>query len=171
VRLPLIVAAVVVAAVAGCSAVPAATTGRPTSAPSESGSGLVPPLGVPVRDGDLEFAVLGVDRAQQVGDVDKPGMSVNARGVFVVTTLSLRNTGGAPITFIDRYQTLLDDRGRRFETSNAADIYGNRDVPSTRINPGDGLVVRIAFDVPVDTVPARLLLRESESSAGVTALL
>lgn len=128
-------------------------------------------MGVPVRDGTMEFAALGVTTTQRAGDPADPGLSVDARGVFVVVTLSIRNTGEKTVTFIDRYQKLVDDAGRTFDISNAADIYGNRDVPSTKINPGDGLVVRIFFDVPVGTVPASLTLRESATSAGVTAPL
>ena len=136
-----------------------------------SPGGLKPPLGVRVQDGNLEFAALGVAKTQTVGDPKEPGLSVNARGVFVVVTVSIRNAGDTAITFIDRYQKLADNQGRTFEVSNAADIYGNRDVPSTRIQPGDGLVVRLAFDVPTDTVPASITLHESETSPGVTAQL
>lgn len=128
-------------------------------------------MGVRVRDGSLEFAALGVTKTQTVGDPKDPGLSVNARGVFVVVTLSIRNTGDKPITFIDRYQRLADNQGRIFEVSNAADIYGNRDVPSTRIQPGDGLVVRLAYDVPPDMVPVSITLHESGTSPGVTASL
>ena len=165
----LIVAAAIV--VTGCA--PGATTvaGKPGAASSPIAGGLQPPLGVRVQDGNLEFAALGVATTQTVGDPKEPGLSVNARGVFVVVTVSIRNTGDKAITFIDSYQKLTDKQGRAFEVSNAADIYGNRDVPSTKIQPGDGLVVRLAFDVPTDTVPATLLLRESEFSTGVTARL
>lgn len=152
--------------VTGCSSATKTVEGSPGA-----GSGLVPPLGVPVHDGNLEFAALGITKTRTVGDPKEPGLSVDARGVFVVVTLSIRNTGDKPITFIDRYQKLIDNQGRAFEVSNAADIYGNRDVPSTKIQPGDGLVVRIAFDVPPDTMPASITLHESETSPGVTASL
>lgn len=165
----LVVAAAIV--VTGCA--PGATTveGKPGAAPSSASGGLQPPLGVRVQDGNFEFAALGVTTTETVGDPKDPGLSVNARGVFVVVTLSIRNTGDKAITFIDRYQKLTDNQGHTFEVSNAADIYGNRDVPSTKIGPGDGLVVRLAFDVPPDTVPASITLHESETSPGVTAQL
>ena len=76
--------------------------------------------------------------------------------------------GNAAITFFDSYQTLIDTSGTRYSTSMAADIYGNLGIHSTTIAPGDELVVHIAFDVPMDTVPTNLSLRESSSSSGVT---
>ena len=165
----LIVAAAIV--VTGCAPGVTTVAGKPGAASSPTAGGLQPPLGVRVQDGALEFAALGVAKTQTVGDPKEPGLSVNARGVFVVITVSIRNTGDKPTTFIDRYQKLVDKQGRTFEISNAADIYGNRDVPSTKIQPGDGLVVRLAFDVPTGTVPASITLHESETSPGVTAQL
>jgi hypothetical protein len=50
----------------------------------------------------------------------------------------------------------------------AANIYGNPGIRSTTINPGDGLIVHISFDVPTDTVPRDLILRSSSLSGGVT---
>ena len=124
-----------------------------------------------VRDGGFAFAVSDVSRARQVGDPKDPGRSVTARGVFVVVTLAIDNVGSAPLTFFDRDQTLIDDSGRAFSTSMAANIYGNPGIRSTTIDPGDGLVVRISFDVPTDTVPRDLILRGSSSSAGVPVVL
>ncbi|MCX6480777.1 MAG: DUF4352 domain-containing protein [Mycobacterium sp.] len=123
------------------------------------------------RDGGLEFVVTDISENRLVGDPEDPGLSVTAQGVFVVITLSIRNLGSATVTFLDRDQSLIDAAGTRFSTDMAADIYGNLDVHSTRMSPGHGLVVRLAFDVPVDTVPRTLLLRESETSAGVAVPL
>lgn len=125
----------------------------------------------PARDGTFEFAVLGRSEVQFAGDPAEPALSVAAKGVFVVVTLSVRNVGAAAHTFVDRDQTLVDDRGRRFPVSRAANIYANLDVPSTRIAPGDAVVVDLAFDVPPGTVPGSVVLRGSASSRGVTVLL
>jgi len=149
----------------GCAMTSTTVEGAGTLAPFkvEAGSG-----GPAVRDGGLTFAVSDVSRTQQVGDPEDPGRSVTARGVFVVFTLAIDNVGSAPLTFIDRDQTLIDDSGRAFSPSMAANIYGNPGIRSTTIDPGDGLVVRISFDVPTDTVPRDLILRGSSSSDGVT---
>ena len=146
----------------GCALTSTTVEGAGIAAPFEAGSG-----SPAVRDGGLAFAVSDVSRAEQVGDPGDPGRSVTARGVFVVFTLAIDNVGSAPLTFIDRDQTLIDDSGRAFSPSMAANIYGNPGIRSTTINPGDELVVHISYDVPADTVPRNLILRGSSSSAGV----
>lgn len=107
----------------------------------------------------------------EVGQVSEPGLSIRADGVFVVVTVAVRNAGSATHTFVDRDQTLIDSRGRQFAVSMAANIYGNLDVPSTKMAPGEQLEVDLAFDVPVGTVPRSIVLRESAASGGVTAAL
>ena len=104
---------------------------------------------MPVRDGGFEFSVLETGRAKQVGDPTTPGLSVDAHGVFIVITLTIRNVGNAPLTFIDRDQTLIDDRGEPHAVSNAADIYGNRGIRSTTIGPGKrSMIVRTSSASP-----------------------
>jgi hypothetical protein len=159
------VAVAIMVAAAGCGMESRTVTGtgiaaQPSAASSRSGA--------PVRDGAFEFAVLDVAQVHQVGDPKDPGLSITAKGVFVVVTLSIRNVGDADATFFDNYQTLIDSSANRYSASMAADIYGNLSIHSTKIAPGDKLVVHIAFDAPVDTVPANLSLRESSSSSGVT---
>lgn len=150
---------------AGCGP-PVLTVPGTATAPSPAAS-----AAGPVRDGALEFVVLDRSETRRVGDPADPGLSVTAKGVFVVVTLSVRNAGASPNTFVDRDQTLLGSRGEEFPVSTAANIYGNLDVPSTRLAPGDAVTVDIAFDVPVGTEPDAVVLRESASSAGVTVPL
>lgn len=138
--------------------------GKPSGAAAAEGGDLV-------GDGGFAFAVLDVARARRVGDLEDPALSITAQGEFIVITLSVHNVGTAPLTFIDRDQTLIDNTGRSFSTSMAANIYGNLGIGSTKIGPGKSLTVKIAFDVPVDTLPGRLVLRESASSAGATVSL
>lgn len=154
----LLIAVVVATAAAGCA----------TPTRTVDGTAASVAAGGPVRDGALEFTVLGLTETPRVGDAADPGLSLTARGVFVVVTLSVRNTGPAAYTFIDRNQTLIDDRGRQFPVNRAANIYANPDVPSTRIGPGEALVVDIVFDVPPRTVPSAVVVRESSSSGGTT---
>ena len=147
-------------AAAACGTTPTTVTGTGVAAQP-----------VAVRDGGFEFAVCHVVQVHQVGDPRNPGLSITAKGVFVVVALAIRNVGDGPLTFFDRYQTLIDSRGSQCSASMAADIYGNLDIPSTTIAPGDALTVHLAFDVPVDTVPTNLTLRQSDTSAGATVAL
>lgn len=158
------VAITIAAASAGCAAPSRTVAGAGAAAQVVSGPSAAL---IPVRDGGFEFVILETARAQQVGDPTSPGLSVDARGVFIVISLSIRNAADHPLTFIDRDQTLVDDRGEQYAVSNAADIYGNRDIRSTTIGPGGALTVHIAFDVPDQTVPRALILRGSGTSAGV----
>jgi serine/threonine-protein kinase len=164
-RRPLAAALAVLVAATGAGGGAASTTvaGTPTAGRDSS-----PPIASgPVRDGGLEFEVRDVTRMKVVGDTSEPGYSVSARGMFVVVTLAIRNVSAAPLTFFDRYQSLVDSTGTAYGADMAADIYGNRDIRSTRMNPGAQLVVRIAFDVPTDAQARNLVLRQSESG-GVT---
>jgi hypothetical protein len=151
------------------------TTGCGGISTTVSGAGRAePPISSgrgPVRDGALEFDVLDISRSKVVGDPQQPGLSVAAKGVFLIATMSIRNVGDDPVTFVDRDQALITDSGATFVPDMAADIYGNRAIRSTKLSPGDQLVVHIAFDVPPATVPDHLLLRQSASSPGVTAPL
>ena len=124
-----------------------------------------------VRDGNLAFEVTDVEQRDIAGDPAAPGYFVTAKGVYVVVSLRIRNVGNRPVTLVDSDQTLVDATGRSFATDRAANIYDNREVPSTRIVPGGELRVRLAFDVPVGTQPRGIVLRESASSAGVVVTL
>lgn len=155
-------AAVVIAVVAGCGPPARTVSGTAIRGVSHSDA---------VRDGDLEFTVLGASRARQVGDLADPGRSITAHGVFISVSLSIRNVGDRPITFVDAHQQLVDTRGDVFPVSRAADIYANPGVPSTRMAPGDELQVRLAFDVPTGTEPDAIVLRASELSRGATVPL
>jgi serine/threonine-protein kinase len=149
----------IAAAVAGCGAASTTVAGTATAhrdSPSQIAAG-------PVRDGGLEFEVRDVARVKQVGDTSTPGYSVSARGMFVVVTLAIRNVSAAPVTFFDRYQSLVDSTGTAYGADMAADIYGNRDIRSTLMKPGEQLVVHIAFDVPDGAQARNLVLRQSES--------
>jgi hypothetical protein len=147
-----------------------AAAGCGTTATTVSGTGTVAQPAA-VRDGGFEFVVRDVAQMRQVGNPNSPGLSITAKGVFVVVTLWIRNAGDGPLTFFDRYQTLIASSGDQYSASMAADIYGNLGIPSTKIAPGDALTVHLAFDVPTGAVPAKITLRQSDSSAGVTVAL
>ena len=75
-----------------------------------------------------------------------------------------------PRTLVDRDQALIDSRDQRFTVSTAANIYGNLDIPSNRMDPGEQLEVNLALDVPVGTAPRSMVLRESATSDVVKRL-
>lgn len=154
-------------ATAGCSVPSTTVSGHAVPAQESTSAGATPVTGTPVRDGSLEFTVLDSVRSSTAGEAGNPALSVSAKGVYVIVALSIRNVGARPVTFLDRDQTLVDDAGTTFAPSMAADIYANRRVRTTRIEPGGELEVHIAFDVPADASPASLILREPGSSAGV----
>lgn len=164
---PVIAVVILVATTSGCGISPVAGTAV-TGQSAQTTVTTTVAGGSPSRDGWLEFVLLDTSRVQQVGDPATPGLSMNAKGVFVVATLSIRNVGGTAVTFLDRDQTLIDSVGRKFKPNMAADIYANLGIHSTTINPGGELVVHIVFDVPAAAVPMSLILRQSDSSAGVT---
>ena len=153
---------IVAAPLSACAARPTVT-----ATPSAGGTSTAGFVG----DGDLAFEVTDVEQRDIAGDPAAPGYFVTAKGVYVVISLRIRNVGNRPVTLVDSDQTLVDATGRSFATDRAANIYDNREVPSTRIVPGGELRVRLAFDVPVGTQPREIVLRESASSAGVVVAL
>ncbi len=155
-------ALIALAPVSACAGTPT-VTGTP-SAEGTSAAGVV-------GDGNLAFEVTDVEQRDTAGDPAMPGYFVTAKGVYVIVSLRIRNVGNRPVTLVDNDQTLVDATGRSFATDRAANIYDNREVPSTRIVPGGELRVRLAFDVPVGTQPREIVLRESASSAGVVVVL
>ena len=157
-----VAALIALAPLSACAARPT-VTGTP-SAGGTSTAGFV-------GDGNLAFEVTDVEQRAIAGNPATPGYFVTAKGVYVVVSLRIRNVGNRPVTRVDNDQTLVDATGRSFVTDRAANIYDNREVPSTRIDPGGELRVRLAFDVPVGTQPREIVLRESASSAGVVVAL
>lgn len=154
--------------VSGCGATSTTVSGTATVDQKSVSTSTASRPGPSVRDGGLQFDVVEVSRVKLVGDPKDPGLNVTARGIFVVVTMSIRNVSNAPLTFYDSYQTLVDSTGSTYTADMAADIYGNRSIRSTRMEPGDELLVHISFDVPEDAEPRNLILRQSDSSAGVT---
>lgn len=163
-------AAAALLAAGGCAG-PTPVTGAPRAEQRPSASAAIRAERGPVRDGDLEFAVVDVAERGVAGDTSRPGLSVEARGVFIVVTLTIRNVGPTMVTFLDRYQRLVDDTGTAVRPDMAADIYSNRHLPSTRMAPGAQLLVHLCFDVPIGARPRNLVVRQSDSTSGATIAL
>ncbi|MFC3961734.1 DUF4352 domain-containing protein [Nocardia jiangsuensis] len=104
-----------------------------------------------VRDAALAF---------QVTEIEPPVKSLGpatANGEYRVLTVVVRNTDDRPRSCAGCDQTLVDDLGREFPAAA---------IPSSAVPPGDTVTVKVAFDVPVGTVPAVLEVHGSQSSAG-----
>lgn len=112
-------------------------------------------IGHEVRDGQFAFVVQSVQPA--VGRREP-----RPRGQSVVVTITVRNIGGEPHSFLVQNQKLIDAQGREY----AADT-----MAAMTMNPGLDVAARLPFDVPADVWPTELLLRDSAQSAGVTVRL
>lgn len=109
-----------------------------------------------VRDAALAF---------QVTEIEPPVKSLGpatAAGEYRVLTVLVRNTDDEPRSCAGCDQTLVDDRGREYPAAA---------IPSSAVPPGDTVTVKVAFDVPVGTVPAVLEVHGSQSSAGAKVAL
>jgi Domain of unknown function (DUF4352)/Protein of unknown function (DUF2510) len=145
----------------------AATHSTTSSSSSSSGAASpnesVAPAGSAVRDGKFEFQVVSTTVAKSVSDpTGNPYMTATAQGEFIIVTLSVHNIGDQPANYFGQNQKLIDTAGRQFGISSDADLYMNSgDNIMGDINPGNGIQVKVAFDVPVGTAPAKLELHDS----------
>ncbi|MFC8047788.1 DUF4352 domain-containing protein [Nocardia sp. NPDC057353] len=109
-----------------------------------------------VRDAALAF---------QVTEVEPPVKSLGpavAAGEYRVLTVVVRNPGAEPRSCGGCDQRLVDDRGREYPAAA---------IPNSAVPPGAAVTVKVAFDVPVGTVPAALEVHGSQSSAGAKVAL
>ncbi|RDH76980.1 DUF4352 domain-containing protein [Mycolicibacterium moriokaense] len=178
------VAAVVVLVAVGVAAVvltlkagDAAGTHRPseaaagTSAVAGQGAGVqarqnqAPGVGQPVRDGNFEFVVSGIERAPAVADAGFPELQKVAQGEFVLVKMTVTNVGSAPQTFFASFNTLSDGT-TEFSSDDEAWIYLGNTLAD--LNPGDSIDTAVVFDVPVGTDPQSIELHDGPLSEGVT---
>ena len=136
------------------SAMHASTKDKPgaSSAPDAS----IPAVGQEARDGKFAFTVTNVSTAPTAG-------TEQARGEFVIVTMTVKNTGDEPRSYFVSNQKLIDTAGRQFAADPMAIA---RDSMVTDLNPGFELNVTVPFDVPVGTTPAMLEVRDSAFSGG-----
>lgn len=114
-----------------------------------------------VRDGHFAFTVTVIN----VG-VPKTG-NRTAEGAFVVVNLMVKNISGAPRAFYCQNQTLRDFGGKKYDDAVNLDSREDR----VNIDPGSGVKIRCAFDVPQGALPAAVELRDSPYSRGVRVAL
>lgn len=129
-------------------------------------------LNQPVRDGKLEFVVTDVETGlSTVGD--NPYLTQEAKGQFVVVSMTVHNVGNRPTSFSPSSQKLTDTKNRTFESDTSAQIaLGDTDVAVwDKINPGLTVKVKVVFDMPKNATPAELQLHDSTFSSGATVSL
>ncbi|KZS61098.1 hypothetical protein A4G27_16555 [Mycobacterium kansasii] len=121
----------------------------------------MPGIGQEVRDGKFAFTVTGVTRAPSVG-------TTQARGEFVIVTMTVKNTGAQPQDFFSSNQKLYDTAGRQFAADSMAI---STDSMVINLNPGFDLNVKVPFDVPTGTTIATIELHDSAFSDGAKVRL
>lgn len=128
-------------------------------------------LGQPVRDGDFEFVVNGIDCGETtIGD---EFLSTDAQGQFCQVALSITNIGDSAGMFFGDNTYLINDAGQEFSADSEAAIYlgDNADGLLSEINPGNTLDGTVVFDVPADATPVAIELHDSAFSDGVQVAL
>jgi Domain of unknown function (DUF4352)/Protein of unknown function (DUF2510) len=144
-----------------------------TSVVPESESGVEAPtlenqawgIGQPVRDGDFEFVVAGIERAPVVADAEFPDLQKAAAGEYVFVNMKVTNVGTEPQTFFASFNT-LSDGSSEFTSDDEAWIYLGNTLAD--LNPGDSIDTAVVFDVPVGTDPESIELHGGPFSEGVT---
>jgi Domain of unknown function (DUF4352)/Protein of unknown function (DUF2510) len=122
-------------------------------------------VGQPVRDGNFEFVVTGIERAPLVADPGFPELQKTATGEFVFVKMEVTNVGTEPQTFFASFNTLSDGT-TDFQADDEAWIYLGNTLAD--LNPGDSIDTSVVFDVPVGTDPESVELHDGPFSEGVT---
>jgi hypothetical protein len=181
-----VLAAVVVLVVVGVAAVvltmksdrggvthtPSGASAQTSAAASRAGSGEAPTLesrassvGRPVRDGNFEFTVTGVERAPFVADPEFPDLKKVAEGEYILVKMTVTNVGSQPQTFFASFNKLSDGT-KTFEADDEAWIYLGNTLAD--LTPGDSIDTAVVYDVPVGTDPKSIELHDGPFSDGVT---
>ena len=123
-------------------------------------------IGTPVRDGEFEFVVLGVESGVanvggQFGDT--------AQGEYTLVEMTVTNIGDEPQMFTDSAQSGFDSQGRELGADTSAGIWANEDARGflEDINPGNSVTVKVVFDLPAGEKLTSVLLHDSVFSGGV----
>jgi hypothetical protein len=122
-------------------------------------------VGEPVRDGNFEFVVAGIERAPVVADPGFPDLQKSAQGEYVLVKMTVTNVSAEPQTFFASFNKLSDGT-TEFRSDDEAWIYLGNTLAD--LNPGDTIDTAVVFDVPVGTDPESIELHDGPFSEGVT---
>ena len=153
-------AVLLVGLLAGCSDGPGEAVSP--EAPSTTAVRPPPTMGTPVRDGGLQFIVNGVRLGPSISSEHT---RYKAHGRYVVVGLSVTNVGDQPETYMAIDQKLIVD-GKQYDYAPEATILLDTNATS-QINPGIGISVLIAYDVPAGTRPGSIELHGAAGTPGV----
>lgn len=127
-----------------------------------------PGIGVPVRDGQFEFTVTGVERVGNT--VGEDFLAETAQGEFIIVRVDVTNIGDEPQMLDSSSQTLINEQGQELAPSSA--LFVLEDAQRTfleNINPGNSVTgAPLLFDVAPGTVLDSIELHDSLLSGGVT---
>lgn len=121
------------------------------------------PVGSVVSDGDFAFQVGSLDASPTAGRYE-------ARGIYFIVEVGIRNIGTEAQTFLPQNQKLFDNAGHEFEADFKAAYALNDDVVM-ELNPGLSAKVLLPFDVPPDARIAGIELHDSAFSRGVVVAI
>lgn len=114
-------------------------------------------IGQIVRDGTFDFTVTQFNRSRTFRDK-------RAQGEYVIVALTAKNVGVEPVLFQWSAQRLEDSTRRQYSANfMVPSLFGN---VVNAIDPGQEVPIKLVFDVPPGTKPTRIVLHESNSSAG-----
>lgn len=122
-------------------------------------------MGQPVRDGNFQFVVKGVERAPSVADAQFPDLKKAAEGEYLLVKMTVTNVGTEPQTFFASFNT-LSDGSTEYHSDDEAWIYLGNTLAD--LNPGDSIDTALVFDVPVGTEAESIELHGGPISEGVT---
>ena len=129
----------------------------------------VPGIGEVVKDGKFAFKVTKLTKATRVGG---QFLHKDAQGVFWLVSVTVKNIGDEPQTFIGDTQKLFDAKDREYSASSEAAIYmENSKSLYEEINPGNTVKGVVLFDLPKSVTPDKIELHDSMFSGGVTVAL
>lgn len=120
------------------------------------------------RDGRFEFKVTSVECGKT--EVGNTYISKKSRGQFCVVSLSVRNTGGKAKMFVVDNQKAYSAEGVEYSPDPTATMYSSSEQSMwfSTISPGRTVTGPLVYDVPAEVELAKLRLRDSMRSDGVT---
>jgi len=130
-----------------------------------------PQVGVPVRDGQLEFVL----KRWRCGET-QIGHGIwkhRARGQYCLADLQVRNIGQDSRTLFEPLLKVRDADGKRYEADARGRFYLGDDTQNLwdSVDPGNTVSGTAAFDVPASTRPVELELHDGLLSGGTRLLL
>ncbi|WP_063035778.1 serine/threonine-protein kinase [Nocardia grenadensis] len=165
---PIVLVVVPLLLIGGCVAALAGGAGsiRFFGGDGTPAAGSVADPGVPVRDGNFEFAVRDV-----VSGVSAVGIE-RAEGTFVVVSFTVRNIAAQPKTYLPLGQELHDTAGAKYapDVTATAQRAAAAAAPRT-LQPDESLGTHLVYEIPIGSVPARMTFRDFPLSFGTTVAL